>query len=284
MQSMSREPLVSIVMGSFNASPYITESIDSVLSQTYANWELIVVDDASTDHTARLVEDVSKRDSRVKLIRREVNSNRPAVARNTGLESATGDFVAFLDHDDLWYPRKLERHVLAHLKRPDIDLTHSAMLNYPNRLELRSFRTLPNPLLQKAGVQELRNWNRIVHSSVVARTNVVRELGGFDESIDLRAIEDYHLWLRFAEVGRLGFIPEVLGKYRVLTHGTYVQADQAKLRVALAATGVLDGAPLKRASGPAALKKFASLPAKASLYGLVGPLRGLRGSPPLVLG
>lgn len=102
--------LVSIITPSFNASKYIDLTLKSILSQTYSNWELIIVDDCSSDSTCEIVQQFIKQDSRIKLVKLEQNSGA-AVARNTGIENAKGRFIAFLDSDDTWHPQKLEKQI-----------------------------------------------------------------------------------------------------------------------------------------------------------------------------
>ena len=103
-------PLVSVIMPAYNAEPYIEKSIASVLAQTVHDWELIVVDDQSTDGTVRLVEMLANEDERIRLVRNERNMGA-AATRNRGLELSRGLFVALLDSDDVWYPRKLEKQL-----------------------------------------------------------------------------------------------------------------------------------------------------------------------------
>ena len=102
--------LVSIIMPAYNSERYIEEAIKSVICQTYREWELLVIDDGSTDCTAALVEAVALKDSRVKLVRLKFNQG-VAAARNKGLELAKGRYIAFLDSDDLWLPQKLEKQI-----------------------------------------------------------------------------------------------------------------------------------------------------------------------------
>ena len=105
-------PLVSVIMPAFNAERFIRESIESALGQTLGDIEVLVVDDASTDRTRAIVEELARHDSRVRLLSAERNSG-PAVARNLTIEAACGRYIAFLDSDDLWLPRKLERQIAA---------------------------------------------------------------------------------------------------------------------------------------------------------------------------
>ena len=101
---------VSIITPSYNSAKYIKQTIDSVRAQTYTDWEMLIVDDCSTDNTCDIVEAIAKEDNRVKLIRQEQNGGA-AVARNRALENSTGRFIAYLDADDIWLPEKLSRQV-----------------------------------------------------------------------------------------------------------------------------------------------------------------------------
>src|SRR6185369_4654551 len=113
--------LVSIIMPAYNAGKYIADSIRSVLAQTYSNWELIVVDDGSTDDTAAIVQDFTKREGRVRYIYQE--NGRLGKARNTGVRNSQGDLIAFLDSDDLWIETKLELQLRA-LREQNADLVY----------------------------------------------------------------------------------------------------------------------------------------------------------------
>ncbi len=103
--------LVSIITPNYNCKNFIAQTINSVLSQTYTNWEMIIVDDCSSDGSYEIALDYSKKDSRIKVIRNEKNSGA-AISRNKAIEIAQGEFVAFLDSDDLWMPEKLEKQIV----------------------------------------------------------------------------------------------------------------------------------------------------------------------------
>lgn len=107
---IQNEALVSIVMPAYNSGKFIGKAIDSVIAQTYRNWELIVVDDASTDNTAGVVDKYTKKDSRIKYHRLDKNSGA-AVARNTAVKLARGKYMAFIDSDDIWFPEKLTKQI-----------------------------------------------------------------------------------------------------------------------------------------------------------------------------
>ena len=111
-------PKVSVVIGSYNCEKFIHETVQSVIDQTFRDWELIIVDDCSTDNTCQEISRI--KDERIKLIRLDSNSGLPAAPRNVGIKNAKGDYIAFLDHDDIWLPEKLERQVAFLEKNKDI--------------------------------------------------------------------------------------------------------------------------------------------------------------------
>ncbi|NNC49652.1 MAG: glycosyltransferase family 2 protein [Flaviramulus sp.] len=104
------EPLVSIITPMFNSESYLAESIQSVICQTYKNWELLLIDDYSTDNTAKIAKSFSSKHSNIKLLESDKNSGA-AISRNRGILVSKGDFIAFLDADDLWKPEKLEKQI-----------------------------------------------------------------------------------------------------------------------------------------------------------------------------
>ena len=116
-------PVVTVIMPSHNSERFIEESIDSVINQTFEEWELIVIDDASTDGTLHLLEEHRRKDERIRIVPQEKNQG-PAHARNVGLSQARGDFVAFLDSDDVWHPHKTAKQIAAmHYHHADISYT-----------------------------------------------------------------------------------------------------------------------------------------------------------------
>ena len=102
---------VSVIMPAYNAAIYFKKSIESVLSQTYPNWELLVIDDCSTDNSAAIIKEYAAKDNRIKYLKTDASSGSPTLPRNIGIEHAQGRFIAFLDSDDAWFPDKLEKQV-----------------------------------------------------------------------------------------------------------------------------------------------------------------------------
>ena len=118
--------LVSIITPSYNCAKYISETIQSVINQTYQNWELLITDDCSTDGTVEIINKFCEKDKRIKLLRLNSNSGA-AVARNNSIEYAKGKYIAFLDSDDLWLPDKL-LHQLSFMEINKINVSHTSSL------------------------------------------------------------------------------------------------------------------------------------------------------------
>lgn len=104
-------PQVSIIMPCYNAEHFISDAIESVILQTFSDWELLVVDDCSTDNSADIIRSFCEKDLRIKYFKTDSPSGSPAIPRNIGIENAKGRYIAFLDSDDLWFPTKLERQL-----------------------------------------------------------------------------------------------------------------------------------------------------------------------------
>ena len=121
---MRKEVLVSVIVPCYNAEKYISEAILSVQKQSFSNWELIIVDDCSTDKSESIIAEFVRRDSRIKYIKLPHNTGSPAAPRNVGINKAQGDIIALLDSDDIWYPKKLEEQ-LECMKRNDCSIVYS---------------------------------------------------------------------------------------------------------------------------------------------------------------
>lgn len=208
------EDFVSVIITTYNAAKYIEETINSVLEQTYQNFEIIIVDDSSTDDTLKVIENI--KDSRIYIYKIE-HSGRPAIPRNFGIKKAKGNFTAFLDGDDIWTKNKLEEQIKYFKKFTDAIFIYSASVTF-GKVNFFSPHYEVLPLLFNAAKSKeelINSGNTISCSSVIAKTNLLREINGFDEDKELKAIEDYDLWLRLSDMGNFYFIPKILVKYRV---------------------------------------------------------------------
>lgn len=209
--------LVSIITPVFNALPFVSKTIDSVLNQTYQHWELILVDDGSTDGSYMKIEPYLK-DSRIKYIHQE--NQGQGKARNTGIKASKGDFIAFLDSDDLWVPEKLDLQISL-FDEQDIDLVYS------NAFIINSDGICSDIVMKtgsQAGIQAesdlLRNLIRgnifvPILTVLLKRESIINSLG-FDESTDLKNAEDFDLWIRIASQGaKFLFEDRFLSYYRI---------------------------------------------------------------------
>jgi glycosyltransferase involved in cell wall biosynthesis len=180
-------PKVTVIIPTFNRERFIRECVESVLSQTYQDFELIVVDDGSTDGTPDLLQ---KYDGRLTYIWQE--NRGPSAARNRGIQLASGEWICFLDSDDLWLPRKLERQMEFFARHPDarVCYTEEIWYRYGRRVNpKKKHRKYSGWIYQKMLPLCL-----VSPSSVMLHRSVFDVVGLFDE--DLPACEDYDLWLR----------------------------------------------------------------------------------------
>ncbi len=217
---------ISIIIPTYNAGEYIKEALASVLAQSFQDFEVIIVDDGSTDDTAQKVETLC--DPRILYVYKE--NQGPAAARNHGLNLVRGEYIAFLDVDDLWEPHKLEMHLDLMKSSPRMGMSFSwfqILFDKPvRRFESPWFTPPKKRILRFVDFLE-RNWTGH-SSSVVLRTQCMRECEGFDESFHTG--EDYYLWLQIAQRGwEIGFLPEALSTYRRRTGSLTVDHLQIAL-------------------------------------------------------
>lgn len=189
-------PAVSVVMPAYNVAPYIGAAIDSVLAQTFGDFELLVVDDGSTDGSGAIAARYAARDARVRLVH-QPNAGISA-ARNMALRHARGSIVAILDSDDLWDPAYLQEQVAILEARPEVDIVTGNAWFLGSRLDGRPARPWPDPRPAPTLAALLADETAVFIMSVFRR-RVPETIGPFDES--LRTNEDYDFWLRAAAAG-----------------------------------------------------------------------------------
>jgi glycosyltransferase involved in cell wall biosynthesis len=218
---MTADPLVTVVVPTYNRARLIGETIESILAQTFSQIELIVVSDGCTDGTEAVVEAFC--DPRITMVR-QTNSGGPARPRNAGIELARGKYVAFCDDDDLWMPEKLEKQVAVMERYPGVALCFTRGITF-GAGDFFSRRAL------KRGVRRnhfgaLLFGNFIANSSVLVRKSVLATVGPFNTEKFLHGAEDYEMWLRIAYGHKLIKLDEKLIKYRV--HRSNLAASRAK--------------------------------------------------------
>jgi glycosyltransferase involved in cell wall biosynthesis/GT2 family glycosyltransferase len=210
------KPVVSVTVCMHNAAAYVCETLDSLFAQTFQDFEVIVVDDGSTDGSAELVER-RYADSRLKLVRQRQQTLR--IARPVSLAHCSGEYFAILDSDDLWSPAKLARQVAAARAAPGaglvfsdcglIDPTGQPLGRLSDQFDFASIDLTRGA----AHLELLRRGNFVSISTAFAPMAAVRRVGGFNYSYQY--VNDYDLWLRLARLYDLAFVPEPLAQYRI---------------------------------------------------------------------
>ena len=198
------KPTVSVVIPAYNYGQFVIEAVDSVLTQTFTDFELIVVDDGSTDDTRdRLAPYLD----RIRYIRQE---NRGlSAARNAGIRAAHGRLIAFLDADDTWMPNKLAVQVPVILAHEDVGLIACTSRRFDEPVP----GEVPSPATTEISVDELVIRTRFGPGSVICRTECFDACGLFDE--ELRSAEDRDMWIRIARKYRVLCLEAPLWRYRV---------------------------------------------------------------------
>ncbi len=204
-------PEISIITPVYNSARSVGRAIQSVIDQTFKNWEMILIDDLSTDESRDIIRSFASRDERIRLIESASNFGGPARPRNIGTKHAQSEYIAFLDSDDWWYPGKLEIS-LAHMDRADVvyhDLDIYVTVE-KRMLKKAKGRALGNP----AFVDLMTKGNALPNSSAVAKKKSVLDAGGFSEDRSLISVEDFDLWLRMGRTtSRFCYIEKSLGAY-----------------------------------------------------------------------
>lgn len=205
-------PRVSVVIPAYNRAAWLFEAIDSALAQTYRDIEIIVVDHGSTDGTGDAAR--ARYGSRIRVITTP-NCPLPACSRNTGIEQATGEFVAFLDSDDRWLPGKLAAQIPPMEADPSIGWSYGNARRFGEGVATASPETGAWNLRSGRVFEALMMGNFVPSCTVVVRRTALADVGPFDKTPELRAVEDFELWLRLAHKYPVSVVPEVVAEYRV---------------------------------------------------------------------
>ena len=211
------KPLVSVIIPNYNYARYVCEAIDSVLTQTYPNIEIIVVDDGSKDESKEILQSYG---GKIKTILQQ--NQGVSAARNNGLTESKGEFIAFLDADDVWLPQKIEKQIerflsddllgLVHVGVEDIDADGKHLSNHLDGLEgdiSHEFLLFNRAVVLGGG------------SGIIIRRQILEEIGGFDTRLSTSA--DWDVFHQVSSRSKVGFIAEVLLKYRI--HGSNMHGN-----------------------------------------------------------
>ena len=201
------ETLISLITPCYNAEKYLAKTFLSLESQSYKNWEWIVIDDCSRDGSLALLQQIGDKDRRVRIFQNTINSG-PSVSRNKGIDEARGEYIAFIDSDDEWFPEKLVSQ-LQFMQINHVGLTcHNYIIMSEKGVDIKpvrsEFSTVTKDLLQ--------TFNPIATSFVMVKKEVIGKLR-FDETLWRR--QDWVFWYKLLErVEKCYIIPEILGRYR----------------------------------------------------------------------
>ena len=199
-------PTVSVIIPTYNRANLIDKSILSVLNQTYDDFELIIIDDGSTDNTADVINGFD--DERIRYIRHETNKGL-AAARNTGINFSIGVFISFQDDDDEWVTKKLEKEINVMKKsKPNVGVVYSGLCRIKDNK--KTYLPEPEHILREGDLSNELIKRNFVHSLILIRRSCFEKVGLYDE--DLRAVEDWDLNLRLSKYYKFKFIDEALIK------------------------------------------------------------------------
>lgn len=207
-------PLISVVIPTYNRADLLPRALRSVLDQTFRDFELIIVDDGSTDNTKEIVDGFRSSFENIIYVS-QPNSGQCAYPKNHGIELSKGRFVAFLDSDDEWMPKKLEMQLRVLQKEPDLGFVGCNITVFDNATgeTLRTHEL--DRYVRNDFVEEMLRLNVLTPSAVMVRREVLKDVGVFDT--ELNVADDLDMWLRISDKYRFGFVPEYLLRYCI--HG-----------------------------------------------------------------
>lgn len=197
--------LVSIITPAYNAAAYITETIESVLAQTYTKWEMLIVNDCSKDNTAEIVQSYAAKDKRIKLINLKQN-NGAAVARNTAIQNAKGRYIAFLDSDDIWKKEKLQKQI-QFMQQNGYAFTYTSY---------KHFKGTKENIQNQVQISKRLNYNQALKGNPIGCLTVMLDRKQIQNiRFTKQRHEDYILWLNILKQGITAYgIQESLALYR----------------------------------------------------------------------
>jgi glycosyltransferase involved in cell wall biosynthesis len=223
--NINNKPKVSIIMSTFNNAPYLKQAIESVLYQSYNNWELIIINDASVDFTKDILKQYAKKEKRIHILTNKTNKGL-AASLNRGITASKGELIARLDGDDWWIDHhKLKKQVAFLIKNQDYGLVGCWANIIDENSQQISNRRYPST------DKDIRNYilieNCFFHSSVVTRKIILDKVGYYDTNI--KTAEDYNLWLKIGLVSKMQNLPEFMISYRLNPNG--VNATRFKYQI-----------------------------------------------------
>ena len=216
-----KNPVISVIMPAYNAEKYIGESIESVLSQQYAHWELLIINDGSSDNTQQIIDKYILQDNRIRTFYQE--NSKQGKARNLGIQNARGEYIAFLDSDDIMFPDRLS-YQFQTLVNSNFDMlfNNAYKFSYDYRADnLKDFLVKDEIFKGKAALNRFLEMNPVPMLTVLVRKQALEEVGCFSINPLFENAEDYHLWLKLLQAGKNIFSTDkVVGAYRLYEQST----------------------------------------------------------------
>ncbi|GDY24770.1 hypothetical protein AHAT_06600 [Agarivorans sp. Toyoura001] len=220
------KPLVSVIVPVYNGATYLNKTVDAILSQSYENLELVLINDGSIDESKELINLMADSDPRV--IALHCANGGVAAARNVGIKNSSGELIAFCDQDDLWLTEKLEKQVPL-FAEPQIGLVYCGSFAHYTDLN----KTVnPDFSRNKKGwvFDSLVQENMLTCCTAVVRREALSKIGGFDPDRALMGVDDWHLWLKVALVAKFEFVAEPLAIH--VFHGDNYSLNDKKMHAA----------------------------------------------------
>lgn len=204
------KPLVSVVMPIYNAQRYLIEAVDSILSQTFENFELILINDASTDNTLQIINKYKRKDKRIIVINNKQNL-RMAESLNIAIGQTKSDIIARMDQDDISLPNRLEVQYAFLQKHPNVTVIGNNIIIIDEQDKIIGIRTYPTDSI---GLKKIMfRYSPFAHPTVMFRKNTFKKMGGYRN--EKHPCEDIDLWFRLGKNHTFASIPSFLLKYRV---------------------------------------------------------------------
>jgi len=201
-------PLVTVLMSVYNGEDFLTEAIESILGQTFKDFEFLIVNDGSKDKSSEIVSQFVQKDRRIRLI--DQDNKGLVAALNRGLEEARGTLIARIDADDIAYPNRLEKQVAHMSENPEVIASGSSITLIDTQGQI--IRQIKYPVTTDEVRKQMIEGSKLAHPAVMMRRAVVLEVGAYREVC--RPADDYDLWLRLLEVGEIDNLKEPLLYYR----------------------------------------------------------------------
>lgn len=231
MDSNLNKPTISVIMPAYNSESFIGFAIDSVISQTYKNWELIIVNDGSTDNTQSIIDIYKNSDSRIVALQQK--NGKQGKARNLAIAHALGKYLTFLDADDIWTPEKLVLQINEiEDTKAGLVFSKSYMIDVNQKIKDDIICGHIGYLHGIKGIEKMIEMNQIPILTVLVKKDLVERVKGFSENLSIANVEDYHLWLKLIMSDAVFYgSDKVLAYYRI--HDSSVTKNDSRPHIRL---------------------------------------------------